>query len=63
MCFQVKGYHPAEGVVSLSLDASCLEEAQGMAGARGLNVISIQRDWMEIMHQRDDYQSLSALLG
>jgi general secretion pathway protein F len=61
MRFQIKGYHPAEGVVSLSLDAASLEEAHGLAGARGLNVISIQRDWMERL-QRESSRHFDLLL-
>lgn len=45
MRFDITGYREPDGVVSLSLDAGSLQEAQAQAGERGIRILSMRRAW------------------
>jgi general secretion pathway protein F len=62
MHFIIKGYHPADGVVSIGMDAISIEQARSMAVARNIDVIAIERHWQNRWRLRPRERRFNLLL-
>lgn len=60
MRFQIRGFHPQNGVVTLDAEAANLDDARSQAIAQGLQVIAIDRHWHDRL-RRESSRSFDLL--